>query len=424
MGIDDRLHRAAADARSSVAGRRGEEIRTVQRRVAAQRIAAFGLGAVVVLVGVGLAVLANSGTGTELVSPTGDVTTTTALPTTTTVSSTTTSEATETTSPEIANTIAPPGGDGLSDIDSLPSGLTESLGDGSVILLAEHELGIVAAPSVEYPNKWDLSFWDGLRDVVLDFGSDHKPEETPELVVRLLINQDDPVVTVHGVAPLGVYELALPFGNQIPDDPADIEWGEWDESMIVIDEFYQRPEVNRSVFVGTFDKSLLTNASTPIRFETWFTMDDKPDPALGDIFLTFGFQGGRISSSYTGPITTDMFLPPQDLVVDSMTVDSLPTVATCDAPAGVEPPSNQGRVVDDSTVFPTPMGAFEAIMNGELSDSWFPQNGYIELVVPSDQAVVYVKPLTETLDEEVVMLIEIQRVDDGWAVTRWEGSGC
>lgn len=315
-------------------------------------------------------------------------------------------------------------GDGLSDVDSLPPDLAESLGDGSVVLFAERGLGMAAAPSVEYPDKWDLFFFDRLYDVVLDFGGDYKPAETAELVVRLLANQDDPLVTVYGIAPLGVYELALPFGDQIPDDPGEIEWGEWDDSMIVIDEFYQRPEVDRSVFIGTFDKSLLTSASTPIRFETWFTMSDEPSPELADMFLTFGFQGGRISDSYTGPITTEMFLPPQDLVIDSMDVDSLPTVAACSAPAGVEPPPNQGRIVNDAAVFPTPMAAFEAIMNGELVDSWFPHSGYIELVVPTDQVVGYVKPITETLEDQVVMLIEIQQVDGGWAVTRWEGSGC
>ena len=423
MGLDNKLHRAAADARSAVAGRHGEEIRVLRRRVAAQRILAFGLGAAVVLIGVGLAVLPSRSGNTELISPASEVTTST-VPTTTTVSSTTTQQVPVTTIPEIANTIAPPGGDGLSDIDSLPPDLEVSLGEGSVALLAERGLGIAAAPSVEYAGEWDFYFFDQPYEVLLDFGGEYKPAETPELVVRFLVNQDDPVVAVYGIAPLGVYELALPFGDQIPDDPTGIEWGEWDDSMIVIDEFYQRPEIGRSVFIGTFDKSLLTSASAPIRFETWFTTSDQLDPALTDMFLTFGFQGGRISDSYTGPITAEMFLPPQDLVIDSMNVDSLPTVAICDAPDGVESPPNQGRVVDNTTVLPTPMAAFEAIMDGELADSWFPHSGYIELVVPDDQVVAYVKPIAETLEDQVVMLIQIERVDDGWAVTRWEGSGC
>ncbi len=424
MGVDNKLHRAAEHARSAVAGRRGEEIRVLRRRLVAQRIASFGLGAAVVLVGVGIAVVAGSGAGTELVSPASDVTTTTVRAPTTAVSPITPPEVAETTIPEIANTVPPPGGDGLSEMDSLPSGLVYESGDGSVVLLAERGLGIVATPSVEYPDAWDLLFWDGLRDVGLYFGSGHKQGETPELVVRLLIDQDEPLVTVHGIAPLGVYELALPFGSQVPDDPSDIDWGDWDDSMIVIDEFYERPEVDRSVFVGSFDKSLLTAAQSPIVFEPWITTRAELDPDFSSMLLTFGFQGGHVSDSYTGPITADMFVPAPDLIIDSLTVDSLPTVAMCDAPTGVEPPPNQGRVLNDSIVFPTPMAAFEAIMDAELSDSWFPHSGYVELVVPDEEVVAYAKPLTEALEDGVVMLVETQRMDDGWAVTRWEGSGC
>ena len=58
MPIDDRMRRAAADARAAVARTRHEPIGTVRRRAAMQRIMAFGLGAIVVLAGVGAVAIA------------------------------------------------------------------------------------------------------------------------------------------------------------------------------------------------------------------------------------------------------------------------------------------------------------------------------------------------------------------------------
>ncbi len=413
MPIDDRMRRAAADARAAVARTSHEPIGTVRRRAAMQRIMAFGLGAIVVLAGVGAVAMAGGSGDTVLVPPAGEATTstTTTTPTTTTVAPVATSAAPETTS----TTLPTVRGDGLSDVDALRESFVE---ENATLLLAIDGLGIAATPYVELDGVWYFRFSEPANyETRLAFGPDFVEGEMIDFIMWLLVDQESPTITVYGVAPLGVTELALPIvdANVASDGSGPV---------IRIDEFYQRPEVGRSVFVGEFDAAILTEATPPVRFDPWIVTPAEVEIDTRAIFESFGLQSGQVCDSCESPITADIFLPTRELLAGELEVDLFPEVLTCEGANGVGRPPNQGRTIENGEVFPTPRAAFEAIMRGELGDSWFPHSGYLELTDLAGNIAYGAPPDWGTLDDGVVTLINIVAVGDGWTISHWEASGC
>jgi hypothetical protein len=131
-----------------------------------------------------------------------------------------------------------------------------------------------------------------------------------------------------------------------------------------------------------------------------------------------------VTDQYSGPITSALFNIPPQLIVDSITADSLPEVVNCQGGPGVgSPPANRGGEITDGEVLPSPETALEALLARDLGDSWYPQGGYIEMALP-DGTTAYAVPFNGDLNDGAVMLIEVEQTASGWTATSWEGSGC
>jgi len=415
MGLDDRIRLAAADARAAVRGSKGTEIGVLRRRAVLQRLLAFGLGAVVVLAGVGLVLLPGRGTGTDLVTPIGNVTTTTTTSPATT-STTTAPEATQTTISATTTTIQQKIGDGLSDAELLPEVFDEE--NVGTLLLAEHGVAIYAHSAVDDTGTTYFLFWEGSGShATFDFGNDYLEGETPLVRMDLVVPGTGPAITIFGIAPLGARSIEVSFTEKPNgrNGPSGVT------NTITVGEFYDRPKVDRSVFAGTFDASILTSMTPPIAVDVALTGDGDTALYLDAITQSFGFQGASAPLEYDIPIATDWFIVPGDLVVESVDVEQLPTVLLCERPEY----RNEVRVVENGEVFPTPIEALEAILAGELKDSGSPPWGYIEFTDLEGTVLAYgAPPDWGILDDGVVMLIQVAQAEDGWTVTGWEGSGC
>jgi hypothetical protein len=226
----------------------------------------------------------------------------------------------------------------------------------------------------------------------------------PEVLILLAFDDERSEFVVAGIAPANADHVELTFGDATP---------------VTVDRVFQRAEVGRSVFVGSFPYGLLLDQEGPLPVEMSAIGADGqeiPTPAVG-------YQGSTVNDQYTGPITPDLFrvLPP--LVVDSTTADTPPEVMACQGGPEVDKiPPNQGREIADGEVLATPTAALEAIFAGELADSRYPHGGYVEISLP-DNRMAYAIP-SELTDGAAVVLIELTQVGNGWTVTSWEASGC
>lgn len=412
MALDDTMRRAAAETRAAMAGRRREPMAQVRRRVVMQRVFAVAAGAAAVFLTVGVVGLGGSG-DVELL-PVGDgVATTADLPLTTTTVTAQESPTIEPTTTAVTTTSVSPvlgEGEGLSDPAGLPEGWPGSIygeiGIETQLLLKDDGIGIVATYLLDedYGDHWEvLVATDHRFEIELRFGIERVPGELPELMVGFAIDDDDPLISVFGLAPFTAESVSISVGGAEP---------------VTMDRIYRRPDVNRSVFRGSIPQSAFL-VTPPIAVLVNLTGPVGTEPSAYPVEI----QSTVKQLSYDGPITSELFETAGPLISDAVVVDSFPEVVECEYGERTDTPPNQGRLVTGGALLPSPVAALEAILDGELADSWFPHGGYVEFT-DSMGNVAFGVPFGGDPDQLLVMLIEVTEVDGGWTVSRWEGSGC
>ncbi|MGH3649301.1 MAG: hypothetical protein ACRDU9_01225, partial [Acidimicrobiia bacterium] len=267
----------------------------------------------------------------------------------------------------------------------------------------------IAFPESEAESDWWISIAQAPHiDGKHLFGPDDQGENLagiPEVLILLAFDDEQSELVIAGIAPAKADTVEITFGDATP---------------VTLDRVFQRSEVGRSVFVGSFPSGLLFDQEPPLPVEMSATGADSqeiPTPAVG-------YQSSSVNDQYTGPITSDLFRIPPPLIADSITADALPEVVSCQGGPGVDnPPANQGREITDGEVLSSPRAALESVLADELSDSWYPHGGYIEIALP-DGTTAYAVPFNGAPNEGAVMLIKVEQRADGWTVTSWEASGC
>lgn len=401
MTVDEKIRNAASETRSAFSGRPHPPITRIRSRAAVRRFVAVAAGAVLVFATIGVAGWVAMG-GSADMAETAD----TPLPTPAPSQPVVTEDASPSTTTR-GSTV--PADDGLSDTSAIPEGWRTDFPEDGEFLLLDSGIAFAAFPQPESEeNDWWLSIaqaehFDGSHS----FGPDDQGvnvDRIPEVFVLLAFSDETSEVVVAGIAPAGASKVDITFGK----------------TPVTIDRVFQRPEVGRSVFVGSFPAELILDQEPPLPIEMSATDADGHEVPL----LSVGYQSASVNDQYTGPITSELFRIPPPLIADSITADSLPEVVECQGgPEADDVPPNQGREIADGEVLPTPRGALEALLGGELSDSWYPHGGYVEIAM-DDGTIAYAVPFNDDLASGAVMLIEVAPVADGWAVTLWEGSGC
>jgi len=399
MTVDQKVREAASETRSAFAGRPRPPITRLANRDAVRRFTAVAASVLLVFATIGVAAWVGS----------GDVAGTADTPP---VVSATTQPVTETTvntvPPTTASTSTVLDDDGLSDTSAVPEGWRTDFPEDGQFLLLDSGIALAAFPESESENDWWMTIAhaphiDGLHE----FGPDDQGTALagmPEVSLLVAFSDERSEIVVAGVAPADTSTIEIRFGDD----------------TVTVDRVFQRAEVGRSVFVGSFPSELLTSQNPPIPVEMSATAADGQQITLPDI----GYQGSSGNHEYAGPITPELFRIPPPLIADSITADSLPEVVSCQGGPGVEnPPANQGGEITDGEVLPNPETALQALLAGELSDIWYPHGGYIEIALP-DGRTAYAVPFNGDLNNGAVMLIEVEQKANGWTVTSWEGSGC
>ena len=113
-----------------------------------------------------------------------------------------------------------------------------------------------------------------------------------------------------------------------------------------------------------------------------------------------------------GPFVSDL-----PLVSSSEARPSAPTVAPCNAPAGVAP-ANLGGPVSGAGTFATPTDALKSFVDAHRT--LIPYQ-YLEIHLPDSSLVYAVKA---TPQGPFVTVIHIVQTGSGWSVDHWEASGC
>jgi len=112
------------------------------------------------------------------------------------------------------------------------------------------------------------------------------------------------------------------------------------------------------------------------------------------------------------------FIDLAPLVIERRDVAKAPTTAIgCDAPSGVDPPSNQ-----DQTAVSSPHDQPAAALREFLADPTRAElidSGYIEMHA-DDGSITYGRDLGNGW----VTLVHVTPKDAGWVVDRWTASGC
>jgi len=297
--------------------------------------------------------------------------------------------------------------DGLSDTSAIPEGWRNDFPEDGQFLLLDSGIALAAFPIPESENEWWMSIahaphFDGIHE----FGPDDQGVALagmPEVLILLAFDDEKAELVIAGIAPPNADRVEITFGDATP---------------VTVDRVFQRGEVGRTVFVGSFPYGLLLDQRSPLPVEMSATGVDGqeiPTPAVE-------YQGWSVNDQYTGPITSDLFLIPPPLIADSITADCLPEVVSCQGWSGVgNPPANRGGEITDGEVLPSPETALEALVAGELSDRWYPQGGYIEIALP-DGTTAYAVPFNGDLNDGAVMLIEVEQTANGWTATSWKAA--
>jgi len=119
-----------------------------------------------------------------------------------------------------------------------------------------------------------------------------------------------------------------------------------------------------------------------------------------------------------------------NLIVESMSVETVPAVVECGGGLGVtgpDVPPIEFESIGDLVAYETPVEALEALLAGPDAAYW-PKTGYFELREP-DGSITYGSPLDDMSSDPrpengLVISISVIQVDGGWAVESWSTSGC
>ncbi len=202
----------------------------------------------------------------------------------------------------------------------------------------------------------------GAYDVMFLLAIDNGGYDLPEILVGFAASQDDSKVTVFGVVPSGATEVELLMSGIVsPGDPLTIE------------RIFDRPQVDRAVFIGVIDES-----------DFLLMTPDSREEAV------------------------------------AVVIEVVPEVIACDGSedGGTTPP-NKGGPVTDAGTHASPAEALEAFVAELFSDPPIATSGYTEMSMP-DGSIVY----GINHDGNFVTLITVIPVGNGWTVDAWEASGC
>ncbi|MCP3976946.1 MAG: hypothetical protein GY720_20860, partial [bacterium] len=315
MNLEKQLRQAASEARHATARRRGASIEAVAGGARSLRVVVFVAAAAVVLVAVGASTLVLTKPPGEVLVPVGT------NPIDERPGTTVASEP-PTTAPGVTTSRAPIlDGDGLSGADLLSSRWIAATAENGMILLMEDGIGLGVARGIKPGSGYQLiapSTRD--HDVLIQLGPDDG--NLPSVAVGFAAGNGDPIVKVFGIVPAHTVAVELDFGG-----------GE----LIVINRIFDRPEVERSVFIGAVPESSLVAA------EPGSMVLSATDSA--GLVTSLAFAGDNVRAtaivrdSYTGALTLRTFQPEPLLIVDSVAVSAIPDLVGCLTFDGVIPPS-------------------------------------------------------------------------------------
>jgi hypothetical protein len=382
MSLDQQLRRASNEIHDTFARRRGTPIGELARRSRILRMAAVGTAAAAfVAITIGVTTLALHGPTEPTVAPVGDEqTTVTSTPGTT--------SPLESTTP---STAAPATG------GSFPEGWPDDLADAEVILEA-NGIALALVPGVAEEGGWALAIMVGGQYQAAGYVGG------VGVGIGTIDGDSEDEVTVFAVAPLDAAALRIEYGADTP---------------VVLDQVVTRPDVGYAFLIGTGPRQAITRETIAQGIEmTAFDADGNPLYVFARV-MTYFETGGR----YEGQLSTSTFgTPPVDttaMVIDSITVDTIPNVIACQAPDGITPPPFQGGTVTWVGTYPTPTEALAAFLADEVGDPPIVRAGYVEMIEP-DGSITY----GVDFGDGFVTLISVTPVDGGWTVDSWDGSGC
>lgn len=403
MSVDRMIRDAALETRAAFSERPHPPTTRIANRAVVHRFASVATGVVLVVATIGVA-------GWVVAGGPGSVVQAPAPPDTAVTATSPSGGSTHTTLPSTtvpASTVAVD--DGLSDRSAIPEGWRDDFPEDGRFLLLDSGIALAAFPNPDSANDWWISVAQGP-----DFVSTHSfgPADqgvgmsgVPEAWILLAFSDDRSEFVLAGIAPADASTIEVAFGDAEP---------------VTIDRVFERPEIGRTVFIGSFPARLLLELEPPVPVHVSVADTAGEELELPEI----GHQGSSVRQGYAGPITGDLFVVPPPLLTDSITADSLPEVVSCQGGPGVDdPPPNRGREITDGDVLPSARAALEALLAGELSDSRYPHGGYVEIGL-GDDSTAYAFPLNGNLEDGAVVLIEVARTTGGWTVTSWETSGC
>jgi hypothetical protein len=130
-------------------------------------------------------------------------------------------------------------------------------------------------------------------------------------------------------------------------------------------------------------------------------------------------EAGRADAAMARLSNKGLFVSDVPLVGSSEDRAFAPTVVPCDAPAGAVVPPTRGGPVSGDGIYAAPTDALQAFL--DTSPSPLP-NRYVEVRLP-DGSIAYAReqPMNPG---SYVTVVHVARTGGGWAVDRWESSGC
>jgi hypothetical protein len=374
MRLEEKLRRTAEELEGAISGRRPELERVMRRRRFGGPLIALATAAAILIPAVvaSLVILPNQTPPSGLAARPADdpAPATTALPT----------ETIE----------VPEEGDGLSQLSELSKDWSSPFGEDASTLLAEDGVALVAYEAPGAMSETYETWADAEGDpFVLGVGG-----AIPETVVWVL-NQPDTEPTVFGIVPTGTTSVELDVRG-LPH--------------ITTDRVYQRPEVDRAVFVATVDEP---------------TLGDGDGLVLGDGSgnkTTVKLQADEVAaeSEPDNVISLQSFFVAQPLITGSTEVANLPEAIECQAPEGVTTPANRSGE-GDGEILATPEGALEAFIAGFDEQPAIGSDGYHKLTAGGETIGFGVE---FEGGSGYVTVVGVNRVDGGWTVTTWNASGC
>lgn len=298
--------------------------------------------------------------------------------------------------PETATTTTRPSttttriGDGLSQADQLPPGWDRGLGAEAALVLAED--GIALAVSEEGGFGFTtLAMGATAGRTVVDSGG-----EIPDTAVWVETVSGNRKATVFGLVALGTIHVDIQVDGV---------------THLSTDRVYQRPEIGRTVFIGTLDASNLRQAGSD-----WQITTTSPEDVRSVVALDTPEAGDDPKG-----VSVRMLLAKRPLVVGRIDVDLLPRAVPCQPPDDVEAPANKRESLPGARTYSTPGDALHRFITDTASQHQLATSGYVELHT-SERLIGY--GIEFEGGPGFVTVVSVDQTELGWAATGWEASGC